>query len=198
MNQILVDLLLGRVIDIDAPLTHPNIILKTANALNQAVFEIDFEKPRYTTLNVIVECNDKVKDWSFHIADKFSCNGFGGDSDGFGTGNSAELQILNQSMTVWSRGLVPAGGVVDQLTTRDLLLKNSAMKFVVKNQYVSWGQPYEILQTPNSKTLFAIPDIGNPGSDKYKIYVGLNRVVANAGSTNRTGTGVIRAIITLE
>jgi len=193
MNQILVDLQNNVVIPISTQ--NPNIVQKQLGG-GTAVFEIDFQK--FTTLSVVVEYKGKPAKWTLNIADKYTCDGYGGDGDGFGLGNCAEVQIIDQTMTVWSKGLVLAGGVVDPLIKKELALTNGAMKFVVKNQFVSWGQPYEELQTPNSKLLFAIPDLGNPKSDQYKVYVGLNRVIASAGATARTGTGVIRAIITLE
>jgi len=153
-------------------------------------YEISFDK-KFTKLTVLVEFKGKPTGWSLHIADEKSSDGHGGASGSLpAMENCAELQILDETMTIWSKAL--GAGIVDPLVKKELSLTDGSMKFVIQNQFISWGHGYEILQTPNSKLIF------NNQSNDRKIYVGFNRVVAGAGATNRTGTGIIRAIITLE
>jgi hypothetical protein len=81
------------------------------------------------------------------------------------------------------------------LVLQHLALTNAALKFVVKNQFLSWGQPYSQLQTPATQNLFAIPDSSVPVADQRAIYLGVNRVIAHTG---RTGCGARRVLISFQ
>jgi hypothetical protein len=70
------------------------------------------------------------------------------------------------------------------------------MKFVVRNQFFSWGQPFGSLQTPASKNLFAIPDTTVVAADQRAIYLGLNEVIT--GRADRKGCGARRALVTFK
>ncbi|MGR3220703.1 MAG: hypothetical protein ACUZ8H_12940, partial [Candidatus Anammoxibacter sp.] len=150
-------------------------------------------------VKIVVEYEGTPSGWTVNLGDSSSNDGFGGGS-GAVTENVAELQILDQTMTVFSSAISP--GVVEQLWKQDVSLTDSAIKLVVKNQFLSWGGPHGTLQTPNLLALYAIPDISvNPAfeagvSDGSKIFLGINRVISGPG--NRTGTGARRVMITLK
>jgi hypothetical protein len=129
--------------------------------------------------------------WTVHLADSPTSDGYGGDAGT--TPHNAELWINQQ--TLWVSEASTPGGIDNPLAQENLNLNYGAMKFVVKNQHVSWGTPYNVVQTPSTKKLFSFPDPDVPAEGSY-LYVGLNRVVAE--NTVRTGCGAQRAMITLE
>lgn len=139
---------------------------------------------------VVVEW-DKPTAWTVHIADSPTSDGYGGDAGT--TPNHAELWINQQILWVASNR---TNGVGDnELAQENLELNDAAMKFEVSNQRVAWGPPYNVLETPGLKKLYAFPDTSNP-AEGHKVYVGLNRVVADLPL--RTGCGALRAMITVE
>jgi len=148
--------------------------------------------------NIVVEYEGQPSGWTAHTADSPTSDGFGGD--GGTTINNAEVQIVDETMAVYSADTL-AGA--PQLLRQDLSLTDSAIKFVVRNQFLSWGQAYGFLQSPDNiiqnpapphGLLFAIPDTAS--MDGSRIYLGLNRVVLGPGT--RIGSGARRAIITLQ
>ncbi len=145
---------------------------------------------------VWVQYDGDPQGFTLDVADSDTDNGYGGDSGSTPMGQNAELQILNNILSVFTAASVPTG--VDQIATQQLQLKDGAVDVVVKDQFVSWGQPYGFAQTPNLKQLFFLP--ANPTSpDNRTIYVGLNRVVLpiNGQDTARNGCGARRAILVL-
>ena len=129
--------------------------------------------------------------WTVHIADSPTNDGYGGDAGT--TLYNAELWINQQIL--WVASNRAPGGNDNELAQENLDLNYGALKFVVKNQSISWGPPYNVLETPGTKKLFALPDPSNP-AEGYSIYLGLNRVVAN--DPVRQGCGLQRAMITIE
>jgi hypothetical protein len=129
--------------------------------------------------------------WTVHIADSPTSDGYGDDAGT--TLNNAEMWINQQIMWVASNHM--PGGSDNQLYQENLQLNYGSMKFTVKNQWLSWGTPYHVLNTATTKKLFALPDTNNPAEASF-IYLGLNRVVGNFPS--RSGCGAQRAMITIE
>lgn len=125
--------------------------------------------------------------WVTHIADDSANDGYGGGS---GLDGVAEVQVLDQNLAAYTTGL--AAGVVDRLAYQELRLAKGAMRYEVANQYFGWGQPANELITGFGKKLFVI---GPPGADS-RIYVGLNRVIANNAS--RTGCGARWAMVEFQ
>jgi hypothetical protein len=140
-------------------------------------------------VNVALEYEGASTAWTLNIGDSPTNDGYGGDAGS--PDSEAEMQIVNDDMAVYSSALAP--GVVDNLLRQRLALTNGAVKFVVCDQYLSFGNPNGILTTPNLKKLFAMPDSGVGNSD---IFVGLNRVISGPGS--RHGKGLRRATISLQ
>lgn len=141
-------------------------------------------------VTVWVEYAGLPEGWTVNIGDSETNNGFAGDSGSLPIGQNAEVQILDENMSVYSAASAPP---VDRLTIQHLALTDGAMKFVVKDQFVSWGQPYGDLETPSLNKLFFL----GASNTNRTIYVGLNRVVApiNGQDLNRNGCGARHAII---
>lgn len=139
---------------------------------------------------IVVEW-DKPIAWTVHIADSPTSDGYGGDAGT--TLNNAELWINQQILWVATNR---TNGVNDnELAQENLELNDGAMKFEVSNQRVAWAPPYNVLEMPNLKKLFALPDTSNT-AEGYYVYLGLNRVVADFPT--RQGCGAMRAMITIE
>jgi hypothetical protein len=160
-----------------------------ASGWQSAVLRLDLAPP-CSEAEIAVEF-DKPIAWTVHIADSPTSDGYGGD--GGTTLNNAEMWINQQSMWVTSNYM--AGGIDNNLYQENLNLNYGAMKFTVKNQWLSWGTPYHALNMNGTKKLFALPDTNNP-AEGYFIYLGLNRVVADLPL--RSGCGAQRALITIE
>ena len=141
-----------------------------------------------TKANIVVEYEGLPSGWTVNLGDSPTNDGYGGDAGSTPAGKNAELWIQNQSLYVTTAGTSPAA-LDNPLARQDVSLTDSAIKFVVKDQFVSWGGPYSFLQTPNTKRLFATPANGS------RIYLGLNQVISNL---SRTGSGAARAFITLQ
>jgi hypothetical protein len=141
-----------------------------------------------TQANVVVEFEGTPKLWTVNLGDSPTNDGFAGDAGT--TDNDAELWVLGEDLSLANGG--PLAQVNNPLAMQHLSLTDGALKFVVKNQFVSWGQPYSLVQSPASKFLFAIPDTT---ADQRAIYLGLNRVI---GHTGRTGCGARRVLITFQ
>lgn len=152
---------------------------------------------------VWVEYQGEPHGWTLNVGDSISNNGFGGDAGTVPMGQNAELGVLDQTFSVWSAADNPDD--VDRLATSTLALRDGALKVVVSDQELQWGQPHVLMQTPDLERLFFLPD-GPVEPDNRTFYVGLNRVVSlseplpplDAPVPTRTGCGARRALITFE
>lgn len=146
-----------------------------------------------TQANIWVEYEGTPIAWSLHVADSPDNNGFGGDSGG--PESEAELQVLEETLSVYSSAVPdpnnPGGVTVDLLEQEHLALTDGALKIVVSNQRLSWGQPSSVLNTSSSQLLFKLPDAGSTEPNTF--YLGVNRVVSGPGS--RTGCGARRVLV---
>jgi hypothetical protein len=159
----------------------------------EAVLKINFAGG-CTKATIWAQWEGLPKAWTLNIGDSPTNDGFGGGVPGT-TLNDAELWVLNERMSVAN-----GGSTVDTIYNQDQSLTDSALNFVVKNQYISWGQPYGFLQTPNLKNLFALSavdplDVTNGANN---IYAGLNRVIYNAPANGRRGCGLRRVLVALQ
>ena len=145
-----------------------------------------------TQANVVVEYEGTPKLWTVNLGDSPTNDGFAGDAGT--TDNDAELWVLGEDLSLANGGSLAQ--VNNPLVLQHLALTDGALKFVVKNQSVSWGNPYSLVQSPASKFLFAIPDTTVAAADQRAIYLGLNRVIGNNAS--RTGCGARRVLITFQ
>jgi hypothetical protein len=146
-----------------------------------------------TRANLVAEYEGLPRAWTLDLGDSPTNDGYAGDAGS--TPNNAEMWILDETLAVANAGNNPAV-INNPILFQHVSLTDSAMKFVVKNQYLSWGQPYGYLQTPATHELFAIPD--NASADGSNIYAGLNRVIFNAPANGRRGCGLRRVLVTLQ
>jgi hypothetical protein len=146
-------------------------------------------------VEVWVQYDGEPQGFTLDVGDSDTDNGFGGDSGSLPAGQNAELQIVNDNLSVYSASSNAADLV--QLATQQLALKDGALNVAVKDQFVSWGEPYSALSTPVTQQLFFLP--ATAGADRT-IYVGLNRVILpiNGQDTARNGCGARRAILVLR
>lgn len=136
------------------------------------------------------------RDWTLNIGDSSTNDGFAGGAPGT-TAHNAELWILNETLSLANAGSSPAF-IDNPLVHNHISPTDSAMKFLIKNQFVSWGQPYQFTQSPNNRILFAIPDTTVPPADQRSIYAGFNRVIFNAVANGRRGCGLRTAVIRFQ
>jgi hypothetical protein len=147
-----------------------------------------------TQANIVVEYESTPQGWSTNLGDSPTNDGFAGDAGT--TVHSAELWILNEDLSLAPANVLASFGlgIDNPLVTQHLALTDGSLKFVVKNQFVSWGNPYSLVQEPATKNLFAIPDTTVTAADQRAIYLGLNQVIT--GRSDRTGCGARRVMIT--
>jgi hypothetical protein len=168
---------------------HPNplvgVQLIQAGPFAQALLTINVASP-CRRANIVVEYEGQPVGWTVNLGDSPSNDGYGGD---YGTTpNNAELQVLGNILTVYSSATSPSNLQVLEVDT--LSLRDGSLKFVVGNQYLTWGQPFH--QVPGAPKLFALPD----AVDGSRIYLGINHVVL--AQRNRTGTGARRVMISFQ
>lgn len=144
---------------------------------------------------VWLDYDGTAEGWSLNIGDSDTNNGFGGDA-GTAGGQNAEVEVLDQEINVYNASNNPVD--VDQIVKQGIAIRDGALRFTVQDQQLTWGQPYNVISSPDLQQLFSLPQ--NPGAAEDRvIYVGLNRVVAPLGGpASRTGCGVSKALVMFE
>lgn len=165
-------------------------------SLGQAVVGLDF-KPGCTQANIVVEYEGTPAGWTVNIGDSPTNNGYGGGVPGT-TEACAEVQVLGSTVSAYKYCPLPAfAGPLPLIPNPNpLSLKDGALKFVVRDKYLSVGQPFATPAAVDLPQSFHIPDTLGPNADGSKIYAAFNRVVFGPG--NRVGTGARRVMITLQ
>lgn len=150
-----------------------------------------------TQANVVVEYEGLPKEWTVNLGDSPTNNGHAGDS-ATSPDSEAELWVLNEDLALAPANKLSPLGIDNPLIRNNLALTDGALKLVVRNQFVSWGQPASLVQMPETKNLFVIPDRGRgvPTARQRSIYLGLNRVIS--GPAARKGCGARRVLITYQ
>ena len=143
--------------------------------------------PACRQANVVVEYEGLPKGWTVNLGDSPTNDGFAGDSGS--TDFEAEVWILEENLSLAPADRLAPLGIDNPLVQQHLSLTDGALKLVVKDQFVSWGQPYSLVQEPATKNLFSFSDPANPRT----IYLGLNRVIT--GRPDRRGCGARRVLI---
>lgn len=136
-------------------------------------------------LSVLVEYEGTPTGWTTHLGDDIANDGYGGGS---GIAGVAELQVLEQDLSVYSSGF--GVGLVDKLFGSSLRLAEGALHFNVANQSLAIGQPYTVLDSKFQEKLFDFT-VG----DK-KLFAAFNRVIS--GRTDRRGCGAKKVHLVFE
>jgi subtilisin len=149
---------------------------------------------------LVVEYEGLPTGWTVDIGDSATNDGYGGGSFGT-TGSCAEVYVANVPNSVLMANkhchAPQLAAALPLLPTPSLLsLRDGALKFLIRDQFLSAGQPYATPATSELPNTFHIPDTIGPNPDGYKIYTGINRVI-NQGSP-RVGTGVRRVYIVMQ
>jgi hypothetical protein len=148
-----------------------------------------------TAAIVDTDYEEKPFAWTLNIGDSPTNDGFAGDAGT--TVHNAELWILNDDLWLADAGGAPSL-IDDPLIFNHVFMKDGALKFLVKDQFVSWGQPYQSVQSPTNKLLFALPDTTVAPADQSSIYAGFNRVISGAPWNGREGCGLRAAMIRFQ
>jgi hypothetical protein len=130
--------------------------------------------------------------WTAHVTDSETGDGFGGDAGSLPVGQNAEVQVLDELLTVWNAADNPTD--VEPLLQQHLALTEGALRFTVSDQRLTIGQPTTIVETPDLERLFFLPT-SPTGAENRVIWVGLNRAV---NRTSRDGCGLSKALVMFE
>jgi hypothetical protein len=168
-------------------------LLDTCRGWQEMVLQLNIPKD-CTAVTLDADYEGTPVAWTLNIGDSPTNNGYAGDAGT--TVHNAELWILDQTLALANAGNSP--GVIDNPLIYDhLALTDSGLKFLVRDQYVSWGQPFQSVQSPVNKLLFALPDTTLDESQNA-IYAGLNRVISGAPWNGRTGCGLRSVVIRFQ
>lgn len=192
------DLRTGTVVNDDTALFHVSPLAGSQHTgctgWLEAVVKVDIPKD-CTAATVAAEYEGTPVAWTLNIGDSPTNNGYAGDAGT--TDHNAELWVVNENLALANAGNSPSA-IDNPLVFKNLSLTDGALKFLVRDQFVSWGQPYEFVQSPSNKLLFAIPDDSVKPAEERSIYVGLNRVISGAPGNGRTGCGLRSALIRFQ
>lgn len=154
---------------------------------------LDPAKTSFTEATFSVEYRKRAVGWTVNVGDSISNNGFAGD--GANQSNDAEVQILDNTLSVYGSDHVPPE--VRLLLKYAPLVegKHASIVLTVKNQFLSFshgGQKSEL----SSQYLYALEgQHDEEGPLNYDIYAAFNRTIASA---DRSGSGVSKIIVELK
>lgn len=163
--------------------TNPHAI---AGGWQAACVRIDLGR-EFKQANIVVEYEGVPEGYTLNVGDSPTNDGWSGDA---GSGACAELQVAAQTLRVWGKpfGSTPACHVFG---TQNYVLQDGALKVVVRDKFVSVGQPYFPMQDAE---LYQLPDASS--KDGSAIYAAFNSVIKERN--DRFGKGLRRVMITLQ
>lgn len=154
---------------------------------------LDPAKTSFTEATFNVEYKKKAVGWTVNIGDSASNNGFAGD--GADQSNDAEVQILDNVLSVYGSDYIPPGVRLLLRSSPVVEGKRASIRLTVKNQFLSWGYDGQNSDL-SSQYLYALNgQRDDEGSVNYDIYAAFNRTIASAG---RNGSGVRKIIVELK
>jgi len=156
-----------------------------------AVVEVDLP-PGCSCLEVTVEYDGQPEGWTVNLGDSQTNDGFAGDGGSLPTGQNAEVEVLDDLLRLWAAIPGPPGAILAQ---QQLALDDGALKFVIKDQFISWGQPHSEVHTIDNR-LFFLPN--NPVAPANRtLYTAFNRVISpyNGANSNRNGCGASHVLM---
>ncbi|MFM6495784.1 MAG: SdrD B-like domain-containing protein, partial [Dolichospermum sp.] len=137
----------------------------------------------------IVNYDKSPTGWTLNIGDSATNDGYKGDAST--QSNDAELQILNQNLTVYGNDYTPT--TLNPLANITNFANNvNSVELVISNGQVVWNSPNAVgsLNTPYLYALNGQPDAEGPVN--YDVYASLNRVI---NGTYRIGSGASKVTI---
>jgi hypothetical protein len=167
-------------------ITFKNTPHPVAGGWQAACVRIDLGR-EFKQANIVVEYEGAPEGYTLNVGDSPTNDAYGGDS---GSGACAELQVIGQTMRVWGKPYTPQPAY-HVFATSNLVLQDGSLKVVVRDKFVSVGQPYFPMQDPD---LFQLPDASS--KDGSAIYAAFNSVVTQRA--DRVGKGLRRVMITLQ
>lgn len=137
----------------------------------------------------LIEYDENPQAYTVNIGDSQTNNGHKGDAAD--QSNDAEMQIVNNDLTIFSNDYAPEElRVVGSIS--DLITENSTVSLYVKDQFLGWDEGLNTFADSNFVTspyLYALNGQDDyEGPINYDIYAAFNRVIAD--SYDRHGTGV--------
>lgn len=154
---------------------------------------LDPAKTSFTEATFTVEYKKKAQGWTVNIGDSISDNGFAGD--GADQSNDAELQVLDNVLSVYGSDYAAPDVRLLLKTSPVVEGKRASLTLTVRNQYFSWsyqGQKSEL----SSPYLYALNgQRDDEGPRNYDIFAAFNRTIEPAG---RNGTGVRKITVELK
>jgi hypothetical protein len=168
----------------------------------EAVLKVNLDPSLgYTKLRAVLDYEGVPTGFTLNIGDSATNDGGGGDA--FTQQRDAEMQIQNQTMSVFASDLGGAPLNATRLSETLMGLRDSGLKVCVADMFLSHGSAYSELDfsscPPGADLLYALK--GQPDSEglvNYDIYVGLNRVIYGAPFNGRIGSGLAKVYLTLE
>ncbi len=168
----------------------------------ETVFKVTLDPSSgYTKMVAVLDYEGVPEGFTLNIGDSATNDGGGGDY--FTQQRDAEMQIVDQTLSVFASDLGSSPTNSTRISEMSLGLRDSGLKVSVGNMFLSHGSNYTEVDfsacPPGADLLFALD--GQPDSEgppNYDIYVGLNRVVYDFVNPDRIGSGLARVYITLE
>jgi len=162
---------------------------------NKVVIGINLDpaKTSFTEVTFNVEYKKKAQGWTVNIGDSISNNGFAGD--GADQSNDAEVQILDNVLSVYGSDFTPPEVRLLLKTSPVVEGKRASILLTVKNQFLSWsynGRKSEL----SSQYLYALNgQHDDEGPLNYDIYAAFNRTIE---TSDRIGSGVRKITVELK
>ncbi|MFZ6026191.1 MAG: hypothetical protein ACOYYS_00630 [Chloroflexota bacterium] len=153
----------------------------------EAVLKLDLTD--YESVRFDVTYNITPTAWTVNIGDSATNDGHGGD--GGTQENDSELQMLNQTFSVFAND--PTGELL--LSLPDFAQSDQTVTFVIRNNRVDYINGAGVLDTFTSERIYALAGQPDAGGVNYDIYAAFNRSINNS---HRAGTGVSQVVITLD
>lgn len=161
---------------------------------------IKIDADNYNTLFFQVTYDDQPTDWSVHISDSISGNGYGGDA---GTqSRDAELHITNKTLYVYGNDHTPTNQTLDGhrriAHVGQTVEKDDTVTIMVKDGVANVRGPHVLYQSdPAAKdSLFDLTGKSDfEGSANTDIYASFNTTLSGG---NRTGSGVHKVVLSLQ
>jgi len=167
----------------------PNISMTYGPSNNKAVVKVNLDPSAgYSKVAFDTYFDGSPSGWSVNIGDSRTNNGYSGD--GGTQSNDAEMQILNNRVSVYGSDYTPISSVKTILDSfsSNFASVNQMVTFEASNNRFIWDGGNLVGGQVQANYLYALDGrADNEGPINYDIYAGFNRTI---GSSSRYGSGV--------